>query len=304
MPIPDYQSLMRPFLTELEDGREHSLSEVRQSLAQKLGVTDEEREQLLPSGNQGIFENRIGWARTYLKMAGLLVYVRRGVFQITQRGKEVLAEAPPRIDVKYLDRFPEFQEFRQKRNKSQKQEKPPSLETSDTPDEVIESAYQQLLDELSSDLLDQIRSMSWRFFERLVIELLLNMGYGGSRKEAGEAFQKGSDEGIDGIIKEDRLGLDIIYVQAKRWKDGATVGRPEIQKFAGALQGKRARKGIFITTSDFSADAIEYAGMIDSKIILIGGERLASLMIEHGVGVATTRAYEIKRIDLDYFTEE
>jgi len=304
MAIPDYQSLMLPFLKELQDGKEHAIGEIRESLATSFKISDEERERLLPSGNQRVFENRIGWARTYLKMAGILVYVKRGVFKITDRGKEVLNNVPQKIDVKYLEQFPEFLEFRQKK-KSEKADNKTSLqEVFDTPDEVIESAYQQLRDDLISELLDQIQSMSWSFFERLVIELLLNMGYGGSRREAGEAFQKGGDEGIDGIIKEDRLGLDIIYVQAKRWKDSSTVGRPEIQKFAGALQGKRARKGVFITTSDFSKDAIEYASMIESKIILIGGNRLAELMIDHGVGVTTTRSYEVKKIDFDYFTEE
>jgi len=171
-------------------------------------------------------------------------------------------------------------------------------------DEAIESAYQQLRNQLTGDVLEQVRGVSWKFFERLVVDVLVKMGYGGSRKEAGQAFQQGGDEGIDGIIKEDRLGLDIIYVQAKRWRDGRTVGRPEIQKFAGALQGKRARKGVFITTSDFSKEALEYASLIDSKIILIDGERLAELMVEHGVGVTTTTSYEIKKIDLDYFAEE
>jgi restriction system protein len=303
MAIPDYQTMMLPFLKELGDGKEHALSSVRESLASQFSLAAEEREELLPSGNQTVYENRIGWARTYLKMAGLLEYVKRGVFRITDRGQEVLANPPAAIDIKYLDQFPEFQEFRNKKKKD-KTEKVDANDLYETPDEVIEASYQQLRDELTTELLDQIQAMSWRFFERLVIELLLEMGYGGSRKEAGEAFQRGSDEGIDGIIKEDRLGLDIIYVQAKRWKDGSTVGRPEIQKFAGALQGKRARKGVFITTSDFSKEAFEYAGMIDSKIILIGGSRLAELMMEHGVGVATTRSYEIKRIDLDYFTEE
>jgi restriction system protein len=302
MGIPGYQAVMLPLLSQLQDGKEHSLGELREALAARLGLGPEERDQLLPSGNQGVFENRVGWARTYLKKAGLLEYVRRGVLRITPRGQKVLAESPAAIDVKYLEQFPEFLEFRHKKEATTFTQ----IESRrfETLDEVIESAYQQLRSQLTSDVLDQVRAVSWKFFERLVVDVLVKMGYGGSRKEAGQAFQQGGDEGIDGIIKEDRLGLDIIYVQAKRWRDGRTVGRPEIQKFAGALQGKRARKGVFITTSDFSKEALEYASLIDSKIILIDGERLAELMVEHGVGVTTTTSYEIRKIDLDYFAEE
>jgi restriction system protein len=214
-----------------------------------------------------------------------------------------LAKNPPAIDVKFLEKFPEFLEFKRYRKEARTPELI-ELPRFETLDEAIESAYQQLRNQLTGDVLEQVRGVSWKFFERLVVDVLVKMGYGGSRKEAGQAFQQGGDEGIDGIIKEDRLGLDIIFVQAKRWRDGRTVGRPEIQKFAGALQGKRARKGVFITTSDFSKEALEYASLIDSKIILIDGERLAELMVEHGVGVTTTTSYEIKRIDLDYFAEE
>jgi restriction system protein len=303
MPIPDYQSIMLPLLQQLHDGQEHSLGDVREAVAAHFSLTAAEREQMLPSGNQGIFDNRVGWARTYLKKAGLLEYVKRGVLRVTPKGQEILSENLAEINVKYLEKFPEFREFRQYK----KETKDTVLEqqsSSNTLDEDIESAYQQLRHQLTSDLLEQVRSGSWQFFERLVVNLLVKMGYGGSRKEAGQAFQKSGDEGIDGIIKEDRLGLDTIYVQAKRWQDGATVGRPEVQKFAGALQGKRARKGIFITTSSFSKDAVEYAGLIESKIILIDGVKLADLMVEHGVGVTTTNSYEIKKIDLDFFAED
>jgi len=303
MAIPDYQTVMLPLLKQLADGNEHALGEVREALAGQFGLTPEERSQLLPSGNSAVFDNRVGWARTYLKKAGLLEYVKRGVLRLTPRGQQVLAKAPAEINTHFLDQFPEFLEFRQPK-KLEGGEPSEVVEGSETPDEIIEASYQQLRAQLTSELLELVCGMSWQFFERLVVDLLLNMGYGGSRKEAGQAFQQGGDEGIDGTVKEDRLGLDIIYVQAKRWKDGSTVGRPEIQKFAGALQGKRARKGVFITTSNFSKEAVEYAGMIDTKIILIDGERLAELMLEHGVGVTTTRAYEIKKIDSDYFTEE
>ena len=303
MAIPDYQTVMLPLLKQLADGNERPLSEVREALAAHFGLMPEERSQLLPSGNAAVFDNRVGWARTYLKKAGLLEYVKRGVLRLTPRGAQVLADAPSEINTQFLDQFPEFLEFHLPK-KPEGGEPSEVVEGSETPDEIIEASYQQLRAQLTGELLELVRSMSWQFFERLVVDLLLNMGYGGSRKEAGQAFQQAGDEGIDGTVKEDRLGLDIIYVQAKRWKDGSTVGRPEIQKFAGALQGKRARKGVFITTSNFSKEAIEYAGMIDTKIILIDGERLAELMLEHGVGVAITRAYEIKKIDSDYFTEE
>lgn len=303
MPIPDYQSIMLPLLKLLHDRQEHTLGDVREALSSHFSLTPAEREQLLPSGNQGVFENRVGWARTYLKKAGLLEYVKRGVLRLTPQGVQVLSENLSEINVKYLEKFPEFLEFKQFKKEARGEELG-ETSSSNTLDEDIESAYQQLRNQLTSDLLEQVRSGSWKFFERLVVHLLVTMGYGGSRKEAGEAFQQGGDEGIDGIIKEDRLGLDIIYVQAKRWKDGATVGRPEIQKFAGALQGKRARKGVFITTSSFSKEAIEYAGMIESKIILINGARLAELMIDNNVGVATSNSYEIKKIDLDFFTED
>lgn len=301
MAIPDYQALMLPMLRLLRDGNEHPLGEVRSALATEIGITQDEAEALLPSGNQGVFANRVGWARTYLKMAALIEYVRRGVLRITPRGLTVLEQAPPSINVAYLDQFPEFQTFRQTKRavKGPEREEAPELET---PDEVIENAYQRLRTDLASDLLDQIKPASPRFFEQLVVDLLLKMGYGGSRQEAGSAIGKSGDEGIDGIIKEDRLGLDVIYIQAKRWE--GTVGRPEVQKFAGALQGQRAHKGVFLTTGGFSREAGDYAAMIDTKIILIDGRRLADLMIEHSVGVATTTLYDIKKIDTDYFFEE
>jgi restriction system protein len=300
MAIPDYQTTMLPFLRCLADGGEHALAEIRESLASHFALTDDETQELLPSGNQGVFENRIGWARTYLKNAGLLRYVRRGVFQITDRGRDLLTDPPDRITSKFLERYPEFMEFRE-RAKSKTESKPALATASDTPDETIEAAHSQLREELAAELRGQLESVSWRFFERLVIDVLVAMGYGGSRAEAGRAFQKGSDEGIDGTIKEDRLGLDIIYVQAKRWASGSTVGRPEIQKFAGALQGKRARKGVFITTSDFSEEARQYVQFIESKIILINGQELAELMIDHNVGVSASATYVIKKLDTDYF---
>jgi restriction system protein len=254
----------------------------------------------LPSGKQATFDNRVGWARTYLKKAGLLESPRRSVFVITDTGREVLAAKPDKINVKYLEQFEPFVEFKTAHKKPAKGAEGNGNDTAnETPEEVLQSAHESLTRQLSAELLDEIKGCSWQFFERLVVNLLVAMGYGGTVKEAGQALQKAGDEGVDGIIKEDRLGLDIIYVQAKKWEN--VVSRPEIQKFAGALQGKRSRKGVFITTSGFSHEAMQYVASIDSKIILIDGQRLAELMIEHNIGVALVERYEVKRIDSDYF---
>jgi len=300
MPIPDYQSIMLPLLKFIGDGEEHSLRETIDSLAQQFGLSQEERKDLLPSGRQVTFDNRVGWARTYMKKAGLLDYTRRGYFCITERGKEVLSKNPTEINAKFLKKFPEFVEF-QKVKKPDKEGATPLEKPPVTPEESLEDAFQELKESLASDLLQTIKGCSSEFFERLVVDVLIKIGYGGSRREAGQAMGKTGDGGIDGIIKEDKLGLDIIYIQAKRWEN--TVGRPEIQKFAGALQGQRARKGIFITTSNFSKEALDYVRNIDSKIILIDGQRLAELMIENNVGVSPVSSYEVKKIDSDYFTD-
>jgi len=298
MAIPDYQTVMLPLLRSIKDKSEHSLREVIDALAGDFNLTEDDRKMLLPSGQQTIFDNRVGWARTYMKKAGLIESTRRGYFKITPRGLEVLSKNPVKIDVKYLSQFPEFVEFQTaKRNVSEEKQ----TRSDSTPEEVLETAYQELRENLASELLSQLKLNSANLFEKTVVELLLKMGYGGSRKDAGQAIGKSGDEGIDGIIKEDKLGLDIIYIQAKRWEN--QVGRPEIQKFAGALQGKRARKGIFITTSTFSREAREYAANIDTKIILIDGEELSDLMIDHNIGVTPIAAYDIKRLDADYFTE-
>jgi len=303
MKIPDYQSIMLPLLKFAGDQEEHSLRQAIDALAQEFQLSDEERKQLLPSGQQEVFNNRVAWARTYMKKAGLLDSTRRGYFRITDRGLSVLTKNPPKINVHFLEQFEEFRHFRSVRHKKEEKEQGQEAEIQETtPEEALETAYQSLRDDLGSDLLQQIKSSSPSLFEKIVVELLVKMGYGGSRQDAGRAIGKSGDEGIDGIIKEDRLGLDIIYIQAKRWKN--TVGRPEIQKFAGALQGQRARKGIFITTASFSREAVDYASRIENKIVLIGGERLAQLMIDHNLGVSPTATYEVKRIDSDYFAEE
>jgi len=292
---------MLPLLKFIGDGKEYSLRETIEALAGEFELTEGERKQLLPSGQQTVFDNRVGWARTYMKKANLLKTTRRGYFQITKRGQDILKQNPSAINTVYLRQFPEFIEFQ--KPKPHKAQKSAAQEVSEiqTPEEEIENAYLAIRQGLATELLQTIKDLSPAFFERLVIDLLVKMGYGGTRKDAGEAVGRSGDGGIDGIIKEDRLGLDIIYIQAKRWD--STVGRPEIQKFAGALQGQRARKGIFITTSTFTKAAQEYAARIDSKIILIDGNRLAQLMIDYNIGVAPIASYELKRMDSDYFTE-
>jgi restriction system protein len=304
MAIPDYQSLMLPVLQLAGDQHEHSLQETIESLAKKFNLSDDERKELLPSGRQAIFDNRVGWARTYLKKAGLLHSPRRSYFQITARGLSVLKQAPSLINVKFLRQFPEFIEFQSKNNKPDDNAIAEASEESlQSPGEEFELAYQRIRLALATELLQTIKTCSPMFFERLVVDLLVKMGYGGTRKDAGQAIGKSGDGGIDGIIKEDRLGLDIVYIQAKRW-DETLIGRPEIQKFAGALQGQRAKKGIFITTSKFTQSAHDYASIIDSKIVLIDGETLAQLMIDYNVGVNVVATYELKRMDSDYFAEE
>lgn len=296
---------MLPLLRYASDGTEHSLKDAVSALSVEFQLTEAERSEYLPSGQQTVFQNRVGWARTYMKKAGLLTSPRRGFLTITPRGKSVLSENPPAIGVAFLERFPEFIEFKSLRH--EKEAEPSSSDTSSapaidagkTPHEALEAAYDRLRSELAAEILSTIKTSEPALFEEIVVDLLVKMGYGGSRKDAGQAIGRRGDEGIDGIIKEDRLGLDIIYIQAKRW--GATVGRPEIQKFAGALDGQRARKGIFLTTSDFSREAEDYVSRIDKKIILIDGATMARLMIDFGVGVTSVSSYEVKKLDSDYF---
>lgn len=302
MAIPDYQSIMLPLLNYASDSKEHSLRETIDALADQFKLTDEERRTLLSSGQQTIFDNRAGWARTYLKKAGLLETTRRGYYRITMRGQDILQQKLSKIDATFLKQFPEFVAFQTShRNRDNHLDNHETTDTQ-TPEEEIETAYQSVREGLATELLQTVKSLSPAFFERLVIDLLVKMGYGGTRTDAGERIGRSGDGGVDGIIKEDRLGLDTVYVQAKRW-DGP-VGRPEIQKFAGALQGQRARKGIFLTTSSFTNEAEDYVSRIDSKIVLIDGSHLAQLMIDYNIGVAPLAVYELKRIDSDYFTEE
>jgi restriction system protein len=302
MAIPDFQTIMLPLMRHLQDGREHATGETLDALAKHFELTDEERSALLPSGIQDVFTNRVAWAKSHLKKAGILSSPRRGIYQITARGREVLAKSPAAINLRFLFQFPEYQAFRAIHR--QRAEEPEEAETNHggTPEEALESAYVKTQENLAADLMQRLQVCSPQFFERLVVEVIVKMGYGGSRQDAGKAIGKSGDGGIDGIIKEDKLGLDAIYIQAKRWAN--TVGRPEIQKFVGALTGQRAKKGLFITTSDFTADAKTYALQIDTKIVLIDGEMLAQLMIDYNVGVSTIATYDLKKIDTDYFTEE
>ncbi|HAK96024.1 MAG TPA: restriction endonuclease [Planctomycetes bacterium] len=300
MPIPDYQDCMLPLLRLCSDGRPHVVRDTIETLAGEFKLTDDERRRPLPSGRQPVFENRVGWARTYMKKAGLLEAVKRGVCKITQRGLETLAKKPAKIDTDFLLQFKEFSDFRTFRREPS--EEPASAEDARTPEEALDAAYEKLRDDLAADILDHLKTASPSFFERIVVEVVVRMGYGGSRQDAGQAIGRSGDGGLDGIIKEDKLGLDAIYIQAKRWEN--TVGRPEIQKFVGALTGERARKGIFITTSSFSQDALDYVAHIETKVVLIDGPMLAQLMIDHDVGVTTVATYDLKRVDSDYFAEE
>ena len=304
MPIPDFQSLMLTLLEHVADSAEYTIAGSRDILANRYNMTEEERNQRLPSGAANTFYNRLAWAKTYLERAGLLIKIKRGVFKISDTGTKLLRNPPERIDINYLQRFDAFNEFRTKSKdiSTDNIESSLSKENSATPEEALDLAYKVLRDDLATQLLAQIKASHPSFFEKLVVDLMLKMGYGGPGDDAGTVTSYGHDSGIDGIINEDTLGLDVIYLQAKRWD--STVGRPEIQKFVGALHGKRAKKGVFLTTSNFSTDAVEYARSIDSKVVLIDGSKLSQLLIDYDVGVSTAQTYTIKRIDTDYFETE
>jgi restriction system protein len=300
MPIPDYQSIMLPLLKYASDSKPRNKKEAMKVMAEHFKLNPDELKELLPSGNQAIFDNRIGWALTYMKKAGILKSVSRGVFEITDRGKQLIKDGIKELHTKDLMKYDEFRDFQ---NKSNDIDQVASTEVKElTPEEMLDNTYRKVKNGLVIEIIEKIKECSPAFFERLVIEVIVSMGYGGSKQEAGKAIGQSGDEGIDGIIKEDKLGLDIIYLQAKRWEN--TVGRPEIQKFVGALEGKRANKGIFITTADYSREAKDYANSVNKKVVLIDGNMLAELMIENNVGVSTSGKYELKRIDNDYFEVE
>lgn len=302
MAVPNFQSFFKPLLEIARDGNEHHLKEAREKIALQFKLSEQDLAERLPSGTQTKYENRIAWAKSYFIQAGVLISPRRAYFQITPRGNELLKQNLEKIDVKILNQFPEFVEFH--KVKSEKDEEPIDIIITDneTPEEKLHKAYQSIKLELANELLFKIKNNTPSFFENLIVDLMISMGYGGSKIDAGKSIGQSGDEGIDGIIKEDKLGLDVIYLQAKRWE--GTVGRPEIQKFVGALHCKRAKKGVFITTGRFSDDAVDYVNTIDPKVILIDGKTLVNYMIDFDLGVTTQNHYKIKKIDSDYFSEE
>lgn len=299
MPIPDFQTIMLPLLRLAGDGSNHTSSESIEYLAREFKLQQFELREMLPSGREARFANRVRWAIAYLKMAGLIQAADRGSFRVTPRGSGILESPPAKIDIKFLMRFPEFQAIRSSGRKEPTSKPATAVQT---PEEALEGSYQKLREELAVELLQRVAACSPSFFERLVVDLLVAMGYGGSRRDAGRAVGQSGDGGIDGIIKEDKLGLDVLYIQAKRWQN--TVGRPVVQAFAGSLEGQRARKGVLITTSQFSPDALDYVERIEKRIILIDGLQLANLMVEHGIGVAEVARYPVCKVDLDYFGDE
>jgi len=303
--IPDYETCMLPLLRQLADGELHTMKDLTHKVADVFGLSDEDRQRMLPSGQQSYISNRVGWAKSYLKKAGLLENPTRGKVRITNAGQALLADPPSAINCEYLMRYPQFVQFwTTMRLRTVVETEPAAVSSGDkdrTPDEAIQSAYEDIRNALADDLIDQVMNCNSTFFERLVLDLLIAMGYGGALPESGTHLGKSHDGGIDGVINEDKLGLDMICVQAKRWKD--CVGRPAVQAFAGSMEAHRAKKGVFITTSTFSRDAKDFVDRIERKIVLIDGQQLAQLMIDYDVGVATSRSYTIKKIDSDYFVD-
>lgn len=298
--IPDFQTIMLPLLKAFQNGKEKTSKELREEMVSHFNISEDEQKEKIPSGKQPLYYNRVAWAIAYLKMADLISSPARAVYTITEEGKKVLENPPEKITINFLKQFDSFSKNRNPEKDTELDDNKQIVEK--TPDELIEIGYKQVKNELSLQILNQIKDCSPYFFEKLVLDLLIKMGYGGSEMANGEVTPKGSDEGIDGIIKEDKLGLDKIYIQAKKWEN--CVGRPEIQKFVGALQGKRAKKGIFITMSTFTKEALEYAENLDVAVILIDGKKLANYMIENELGVSLKQNYKIFNVDTDYFIEE
>lgn len=306
MAIPGFQNFFLPVLRAFADGKDLRAQELRASVAAQMQLSPAELQERLAGGTL-TFNSRVGWAKTYLDKAGLIRTVQKGTYALTPAGKALLEEAPASIDQKFLRRYDSFREFMlggSEANEPETAALTPTTTPVDTrtPNEQLEDGYRQLRKQTEQDLLQRVLSSSPRFFEELVVELLVRMGYGGSRDDAGKALGRSGDGGIDGVIKEDPLGLDAVYLQAKRWQNN--VGRPEIQGFVGSLEGERARKGVFITTAGFTKEARDYAARIDKRVVLVDGLQLASLMFEHGIGVTPVSVYEVKRLDGDYFDEE
>lgn len=303
MAVPGFQEFMYPFLLKLRDGKEHRLQDLYKELAEHFNLTEEEISETVPSGKQTLLHNRVGWVRTYLNKAGLIEVVRRAVFKITEEGLRVINNPNvTHIDIKFLNNYSSFREFKNKTESESVNEKKKQIEDK-TPLDLITENYMIIKNKIQDELLEKILECTPEFFERLIVELIVAMGYGGSVKDAGEALGKTGDEGIDGIIKEDVLGLEMIYLQAKRWKKDSTVGRPEIQGFVGSLVGKQASKGIFITTAKFSGTAYDYVRSIDKRVILIDGEQLTDLMFKYDVGVTNEEVFITKKVDNEFFEE-
>lgn len=300
MAVPGFQDLMLPILQILKNGNVYTFSEVADELVRGFDLAEDDLRETLPSGRQTKFANRFSWARIYLREAGLIEINERKALRITTEGLQVLTRNPARVDIKFLGQFPKFIEFRQRGKNNERQQEHENV-VEQTPEEIFDLEYQNLRRALAKELLAKVKSSSPSFFENLVIDLLVTMGYGGSRNDAAKVGRSG-DDGIDGIIKEDKLGLDAIYIQAKKWEN--SVGRPIVQAFAGSLEGQRARKGILITSSYFTEDAKDYVKRIEKRIVLIDGDQLTQLMIDYGVGVSEKAIYVVKRVDEDYFNQE
>lgn len=306
MPIPDYQALMLPVLREAAGG-ETRVPAAADRIADQLGLSEEEREEMLPSGRQRVLHNRMHWAKFYMTKAGLIDSPSRGRFVASEEGHALLAQKPPSIDVEVLSTFPAFRDWYQKTGEAAGAEEPATkaaVASEATPEEQIDAAYAAIQAALKADLLQRVLAQTPAFFERLIVDLLVAMGYGGTHDRAALQLGKSGDGGVDGVVDEDRLGLDRIYVQAKRYAPHVGVGRPEIQGFVGSLVGLGATKGVFVTTSALSAPAVEYVRHLLQRVILIDGEQLAELLVEHDVGVRVSRTIAVKRVDEDFFSEE
>lgn len=305
MAVPDFQTFMRPLLALTEDGQPHAISDLRGSLAEQFALSEEDLADRIPSGRVTTLQNRVGWSATYLYRCGLLERPRRAHYRITERGRDVLANNLERVDLTVLSQFEEFDEFRQRSRRETPEpdqtQAQAATDDSETPEEQMDTAYRELRSALGAELLDRVQEQSWQFFEDLVLDVLRATGYGGP-SGATERLGRSGDGGVDGVVREDALGLDLIYVQAKKWQNN--VQRPDIQRFFGALHGQGATKGVFITTSDFSPQAREYADSVTPRVILVNGQQLAELMIDHSVGVTVEHAYAVKRLDLDYFVAD
>ena len=301
MAVPKFYEFFEGFLHAIEDGEMHSAKEVREQLAFAMNISASDRAELLPSGKQTTFDNRVAWARAYLDKAGLIETPQRGKYRITEEGKKALFSGET-IDLKYLEKSESFKQFHEV---SSKEDSGKIEEKEESPIEILDEAFQQINAVLASQIMDEVMKLSPYGFEKLVVKLLIGMGYGNGIEGAESVTQQSNDEGIDGIIKEDQLGFSNIYIQAKQWDPEISISRPEIQKFVGALQGQQAQKGLFITTAKFSSGAIKYAENLSGvKVVLVDGKTLTKLMIKHNIGVSVEHSYEIKRIDSDFFADE